>query len=347
MNYKEKLKKFFYHKTGFEHSHFAGRTNTHIWLLAEYLSKKYNKPTIIVPTTSCVSPILIFKFFKIKMIFVDIDINTGLLKDKEILKIIRAQRVNAIFYINLYGNLSDNLFLKTAQERKILIIQDLAQTFIRSSKIKNKKYIFGDILLLSFGYSKIFDLGEGGVMLTNNINIFNQISKNYEIFKEVKNNKINYKKKYLNWYKNVFVNFRRIKIDEISLFIKALYLKKIKKFLYKKMYIQIQGLEFEERRRLNLLKNYKNYFKNKKIKIIHSKDVLIPWRFSFTVNKKNKILNKLRSNNYDASSYYLSFKKVSKCNSYNLEKKIINLWLTDNIKLKDVQNQYNLIKDLV
>ena len=119
---------------------------------------------------------MIFNILGFNIIYLDIDPNTGLIDENLLIHKIKTTKIDVIFFVNLYGNVLKNKFCKYAKQKKILVIQDLAQTFFSNSVNKNRKYIFGDILILSFGYSKIFDLKGGSLILTKNKEIYRDIN---------------------------------------------------------------------------------------------------------------------------------------------------------------------------
>ena len=57
--YKNKIIEFFEKKTEYEFLHFSGRTNTQIWQLG-LIIKKIQNPLVLMPSTLCVSPSIIF-----------------------------------------------------------------------------------------------------------------------------------------------------------------------------------------------------------------------------------------------------------------------------------------------
>jgi len=343
---KEKIKNFLFNKTGYGKILFFGRANTIIWKIGLYL-KKNKRINIILPSTLCVSPSVIFSILGFNIEYVDIDLQTGLINENLLIKKIKNKKIDAIFFVNLFGNVSSNKFQSYIIKKDILVIQDLAQTFISSYSKKNKEYVFGDILILSFGYSKIFDLSGGAILLTKDEDIsssLNSLKINNIKFNDsdAKKNDSDAKKEYLNWYNNYFSKTKRIIKSRVK-FAKKLYIKKYKNSFDKKILYCLKNLKFEEKKRTQNLEFYKKVFKNNKIRIINNKNFLIPWRFCFLVNKnRDRILKDLRSNKFDASSYYLALNNNTK--SVKLEKQIINLWIDKSINKKKILGQYKIVK---
>jgi dTDP-4-amino-4,6-dideoxygalactose transaminase len=347
--YKNKIKNFLNKKTEFKFVLFSGRTNTQIWKLGNFIKKKYKNPIILLPASMCVSPAIIFTFLKIKIRYVDVNPKTGLIEEHLLRKQIKKEKINVVFFVNLFGNIANKTFYQNMKKDNIFIIQDLAQTFISYDKKINQEELFGDVILLSFGYSKIFDLGKGSIMLTNKTDINNFFENNDIKFNILNKKQKNlYYTKYLYWYNSVFSKSKKISKSDIESFTEKLYLKNIPNSLYKKIYDKIINLYSEEKRRNKILDFYKLIFNSHKIKILHSTKTLLPWRFSFRVKEnRQKILEKLRNNNFDASSYYLSLSDKKLKNSIEIEKEVINLWLTNKISRATVKNQYRIIKNIL
>ena len=95
--------------------------------------------------------------------------------------------------------------------------------------------------MLSFGYSKIFDLGSGSILLTNSNEIKKFLNHIKVTHKKLNlNQKAIYYKKYLNWYNSVFQKKKIISYKSTNSFAKKLYLVSISPSLYKKIYHPIK-----------------------------------------------------------------------------------------------------------
>ena len=76
-NFKKKIEKKIIKITNFSYANFFGRANTAIWAITLFLKKNNKKRSIILPASMCVSPAIIFLINGFKLIFVDVDKNTG------------------------------------------------------------------------------------------------------------------------------------------------------------------------------------------------------------------------------------------------------------------------------
>ncbi len=341
---KDKIEKKLANITSKKKCNYFGRANTAIWCIGEFLKINSNKRTIILPSTMCVSPAIIFKILGFKLIFVDVNKEDGLLNINKTLKLIKKNKdVACVFYVNLFGN-KDSKTSKLKKIKNIYIIQDLAQTYFNKKNIK--KDIFGDLIILSFGYSKIFDFGHGGIVLSENNRFYEYGIKFND---NLKNKKISnvYKNKYLNWYNNTIINKKSSSKNKLQSFASKIYLIKFNNKTLNKINRSIDLINIDYKRRFKLLKIYKSKFKNFDIRLIHSTSTLSPWRFSFLIDNRDFYLGLIRKKGFDASAYYPNiggvFNREKKfINSENIEKKIINLWLTKDYNL----NKINIISSL-
>lgn len=334
---------------------FFGRANAAIWMLAKYIKKKYKNPTIILPSSMCVSPANIFFYEKINLKFIDVKKNTGIIDLKKVVKFTEKRKNCCLFYVNLFGNLSDDgELIKRIKKNNVLIIQDIAQTFFLPNKKKNSKFFFGDICITSFGYSKIFDYSHGSYIFFDSKELLD-FSKNFSKKYLKKNNTIDLvksKKLYLDWYNNIYLSNKKITSLQLSKFIKNLYLIKANKILQKKIDKNLNNFRHEFKRRNKLAKIYQKNLNHKDITKINSGIPSFQWRYCFLVNRKrSEVISKLRENDIDVSSYYPSvgsrFVKKSFPNSDLLEKKIVNLWLTKEYNKKKILKQCSIIKTIL
>jgi len=330
---------------------YFGRANTAIWCIGEFLKKNSKKRTIILPSTMCVSPAIIFRVLGFKLEFVDVNKSNGLLNLEKVTKKVNKKKndILCIFYVNLFGN-KDVEAHKLKNFKKIFIIQDLAQTFFCKENIKND--IFGDLIILSFGYSKIFDLDHGGIVLSNNKKFYNYGIEFNEKIKNINVPDIS-KKKYLKWYNDVIIKNKKNNLKNLKSFASKIYLIKFKNKKLIEINNSLNLLSKEFKRRNSLLKIYREKIRNLNLNIIHSKNTFIPWRFSFLINNKEFYLKLIRKNGNDASSYYPNIGRVfsnkenknSYVNSDFIQEKVINLWLTKEYNKNRIKKICNLLNE--
>ena len=131
-------------------------------IISLLLHLKKNDEIIIPAHTYCASAIS-FARNGAKIIWADIDAETRVISEDDILKKIN-KKTKAIVVVHLYGFVFDIEKLKKKINKKIFIIEDCAQAF--GAQIKNKKAgTLGDFSCFSFHAQKnLTTLGEGGAI---------------------------------------------------------------------------------------------------------------------------------------------------------------------------------------
>ena len=105
------------------------------------------------------------------------------------------------------------------------------------------------MIILSFGYSKIFDLNHGGIVLSNNYDFYNYA---YKFNNKIRNNKVSEiaKLKYLKWYHEV-VEKKEIEKKILHKFASKLYLIKFNRNKINRIYDSINKIDNEYKKRKN------------------------------------------------------------------------------------------------
>ena len=143
---------------------------------------------VIIPGMTYISTGLCVTLNNLKLIFADVDDSTGLISFESIKKKL-SKNTRVIIPVNLYGQKIDTKVLRKIVGKKIFIIEDSAQSHFASNctkcknnnhllcykKEKNNKYT--DISCYSFYPAKnLGAYGDGGMITTNNINLYKKIS---------------------------------------------------------------------------------------------------------------------------------------------------------------------------
>ena len=128
---------------------------------------------VIIPTFSIISTALCVVKLGLKPILVDCDIENWNMQPSEVISKINA-KTKAIIITHIYGFPVDlKKILRVAKSKKIKIIEDSAEMI--GQEIKAKKCgSFGDISTFSFYANKHITTGEGGMILTNDVKIYNK-----------------------------------------------------------------------------------------------------------------------------------------------------------------------------
>ena len=188
-----------------------------------------NGDEVIVPSKSYVSSASCVVNVNAKPVFADVDLNSQNITSNTIEKLINS-KTKAIICVHLGGYPCDmKNILELCKKHKIKIIEDCSQA--HGAKIK-KKYVgtFGDISVWSFCNDKIIStLGEGGMIGTNNKDLYERIWQLKEIGKVRKLMIKKYKNTAYRWVHNTFGT--NLRLTEIQSAVGRIQLKRLKNFI--------------------------------------------------------------------------------------------------------------------
>jgi len=130
---------------------------------------------VIVPSITFVASAAAITYIGAKPIFVDVNDNDWLINTKKIEKVI-TKKTKAIMPVHLHGLMCDMKEINIiAKKFKIKIIEDASQAH-GSEYYNSKPGFYSDVATFSFYPTKnLGALGEGGAILTNNVNIYKKV----------------------------------------------------------------------------------------------------------------------------------------------------------------------------
>ncbi len=128
---------------------------------------------IIVPDITWIASVAPIIYVGATPIFVDINKDDWCISIDSIKNAI-TKKTKAIIAVDLYGNMPNmDELIKIANENNLFVIEDAAESL--GSKFKNKPAgSFGDISVFSFNATKLAMAGQGGVLATDNEEIYNK-----------------------------------------------------------------------------------------------------------------------------------------------------------------------------
>ena len=136
------------------------------------------KDEVIIPNLTFVACANVIEISGAKTIFADVDKNTLLLSIDDCVKKI-TKKTKAIMPVHLYGNIFDTEELKKQikikTKRKIHIIEDSAHAFSGACKKGKPIGYYADFAVFSFYATKNITCGEGGAIITNDVNQLKKI----------------------------------------------------------------------------------------------------------------------------------------------------------------------------
>ena len=312
---------------------YVGRAATAIYLI---LKDNLKNSEVVLPANICYAAVYPIIYSGNIPVFSDVDINTGNATYEEIIKKVTS-KTKAIIYPYMYGNTNCDILKirEYCDNNNILLIEDCASAM--GAKIDNKSVgTIGDYAVFSTGHAKIVDVGNGGILVTdNNIEKIKEAYKELPFYDEIIDNK-------LTEFSREYRRLRNIdNLNQQKEFFKKSY-KDL--FLYQindKIENQIIGkiaelskilLNREEKYNLFIdeLKDNNEYY------ILKYSDGSTPWRFTIIVNdpqKRRKLINILLEEKLFVSDWYPNIGKIftneSFPNSDYMEDRILNFSLED------------------
>ena len=141
-------------------------------MLAIHVLNLKENDEVIVPCLNFGTAISALMHFRLKPVFIDVDLKTLQIDVSKINQKI-TKKTKAFLIPNLIGNIPDwKKIKKIAKKNKIKIIEDSADT-LGASISKKKTGLYSDISITSFYGSHIISCaGNGGMLLTNNKNYY-------------------------------------------------------------------------------------------------------------------------------------------------------------------------------
>ncbi|OGG38372.1 aminotransferase [Candidatus Jorgensenbacteria bacterium RIFCSPHIGHO2_02_FULL_45_20] len=139
---------------------------------------------VLVPDFTMVATANAAKMLGARVTFIDIDPKT-LCMDFELMKKAVSSKTKAVILVTINGRYPEEIesFVLFCRERNILLLEDAAQSL---GSFKDGKHLgtFGDIGLFSFSAPKIITTGQGGILVTDNEEIYEKIKKYRDFGKE-------------------------------------------------------------------------------------------------------------------------------------------------------------------
>ena len=144
----------------------TGRGATAIYLALQNEGMKDRD--VIIPGNICYAAVYPIISSGNDVVFCDVDPLSGNVT-LEILKRYQTRKTGAVLVPHMYGNSVANLdeIKKWCEKNHILLIEDCASSLGSTNEAYGPVGVLGDYVIYSFGYSKIVDLGKGGVLASD------------------------------------------------------------------------------------------------------------------------------------------------------------------------------------
>ena len=242
---------------------------------------------VIVPNITFVATANAVNLTGAKVVLVDVD-KKNLSIDLQSLKKCVTKKTKAIIPVHIFGR-SGNLLqiLKFAKKKKIKVIEDAAEAMF--SKYK-KKFLgtYGDCGCYSFSPNKIINSGQGGMIITNSKNIYDNLKKLKDQGRLIRGSGGDDKHEFIGY------NFKYTNLQAATALGQLTKLNKRKKALTK-------NYKFYEKK---LIQN-KNFFLIKQ----NIKDGNFPLWVDAYCKNRDKLIIHLKKNNIETRNYWFPLNK--------------------------------------
>jgi len=317
---------------------------------------------VIVPAISCIHVLYAILYAECEPVFVDVLPNTGLLDPEAVRQALeRDPVIGAVIVVHTYGYVADvHAIASIARSKSVLVIEDAAQAQGGSYADGSPVGSLGDLSLVSFGHTKILDLGSGGVLMMDSQEMYSAC---LALMENLAVTPINLDDLLASFRSNYYSNWRLRTSDPLALSrIGKLYLSYSNVFIHrsdnatpKRVITALPRLQDRVAERRELASKYTFRLADvTEIQLCRISSGSVPWRFVFLApeNERESLLERLRCGDVDASSWYPSLAPFYKStsdpqdlpNSAIFERKVINLWTTPGYGVRRVDLACDLIR---
>lgn len=325
------------------------------------------RPKVLLPAMVCLNPMLAVYYARRTPLFADVlerdaTIDPYFVKDM----LDKDPKVGAVVAVHLYGHPADMEVLSDICSRHgVLLIEDLAQAMGGKYADGSPFGSLGDFSVVSFGHTKILDVGGGGALLTNDETWAAQARTLAEQLgepsSEIDQLSSIYRKLFYTIWECGKIDHSFYKMFDFfpSLF-KSLHIYRIGEHNTSKILIALNNLDSEISHRKRIAALYEDELKNvDHVDFFNSSGSLVPWRFTFRLNKRirNNVLKKMRLGGYEVSSWYPSITdwgpsgRMQGRESFpvanELEKEVVNLWVTKDYTEKKALSLIKALKKVL
>lgn len=325
----------------------TGRATTGLYLI--FLKEKIRDKKVLFPANICYAPVFAAVFAGNRPVFVDIAdwANTSLNKIKACID----DNVACIVLPHMYGKVVKEIedIADFCEERGILLVEDCASA-LGATYDGKPVGSFGKYSIFSFGYSKIIDVGLGGIIASDeDLSCFEELQKDFPLWTKDKEDSLGMFSKLYRVMRNSKDNSLLHKIyKSLPNYMNDYFIYQISGNEKQRVIDSITTIEYEKERRWVIYDNLKNRIKNKTFEICNYEKGDIPWRFSFLYKgSKEKFVSLMLEKSVPISDWYpfigTMFGEDNKLyvNTVKIEKIIYNIPLVVNAEWIELLEKCN------
>jgi dTDP-4-amino-4,6-dideoxygalactose transaminase len=296
---------------GRRHCIAMGRAATSLWLIMQQL-RTARRDKIVFPATLCLSPIVVARLCDLEPLFCDVKSSSGNLCAVGLDELLSDRSdVCAVVAAHLYGQPADMAEIAAVcRKHETPLIEDAAQALgarIGDSPVGS----FGDISVLSFGYTKILDAGDGGAILTDDAALACDLRARRNRLPTRPSQTAAWSDQYRRAYYALAslaqsqIRFRRL-LGQLGHLFPELYFYALDDQVAERICTLLENLDQEIGHRRKLADCYARALIGLPVEVLDMRSDGVPWRFNFTIEpgRRDTLLAALRSGGFDASTWY-------------------------------------------
>ncbi len=307
-----------------------------------------DRPKVVLPALVCLTPMLAVHYARRVPLFADVLEKDATIDPHVVEKMLKEDnQIGAIVAVHLYGHSADVEALRDICSRHdVLLIEDMAQAIAGKYANGSPFGTIGDCSVVSFGHTKILDVGGGGAFLTDDEVMTNRIRNLRSFLLHPPANKDQLSSMYHRLYYAIWecgkVDPAFLKLfDQFPFLFYALHVHRISDTLASMILEALPLLDSEITHRGQIATLYENGLSGcAHLKFFRPRGHVVPWRFTFRIDghRRDAVLEEVRSAGYDISSWYPSITEWTPSGRMQgkesfpvanmLEKEVVNLWVS-------------------
>jgi len=350
---------------GRNHCVLTGTGTSALWIAYSLLEHSRHK--ILLPAMTCLTPMLAVHYALRTPVFADVRERDATIDPSVVESMLaRDSEIGAVLAVHLYGNPADMEALREVTARYgVTLIEDLAQAL--GGRYGDGSYFgaVGDCAVVSFGHTKILDVGGGGALLTDNVAWATQARAMAKQLGEqpadLDRLSLMYRKLFYSIWESGQVDRACYQMfDLFPTLFRTLHVYRITGTTASKILTALNGLESEVAHRKRIAALYEEALRKlNEVQTFETSDYAVPWRFSFRLAKgiRSAVLTKVRSAGYDVSSWYPSITEWTPSGrmqgrknfpmANRLEQEVVNFWVSRDYTEEKALSLTKVLKEIL
>jgi len=324
----------------------TGRGASAIWIGLQALGGAGR--TVVLPATLCTSPAAVTRLAGFEPLFCDVEPLTGNLDPQALSQLIDGRDdIACVIAAHLYGQPAKIVEIETlCQARRIPLMEDAAQA-LGAAINGGPAGGFGDLSIVSFGHTKILDVGGGGAVLTNDAELAGRLRNLASALPAPPSELGVWSTEYRNAYYSLLPDIKTgaqsaEQIGKLCLRHPRLYHYGITQESAEHALAALPGLPAELAHRRAMAALWREALTGSDVTFMDEQTGGAPWRFNVLISggRRDAVADALRAEGFDASPWYPvvapffeqapDYRERSP-GAARIEQEILNLWVDHSV----------------